>query len=354
MPTFNRQTGHNSVKAEERIVAFDDQLSGSGAVVELEAKIAAHFKMERALCVSSATSGLLAVALALELRNCEFITSPYSFGGSIASWLLLGNKPIFVDITPGSLTLDPEAIYKAVTPKTKAVLAVDIFGHPADMVRLRAIADELGIWYVADCAQSLGAYRDGQPSNCLADAVVISFGSHKALCAGEGGAVVSNSELYHRMIWHTQHPDRQRKMLGLHLHNEFAINGRIHPWAADWANMRFDDSLRSVDAYRDQCFTAIDVINSGGMTETIEFQQRQIRPSFFRLTAAWKDDAASEELEHTLAAANMPARISAAPVELLYRQPAFVAQYRRRSRIASPCLEAEQQAEKRFSIELLQ
>jgi perosamine synthetase len=152
-----------------RLATAGAQLVGSGAVAELEAKLRQHHGMRYALCVSSATSGLLAVALALNLRCAEFITTPYTYGASLAGWLILGNRPVFADIDAQTLTLAPEAVPRCTTPRTKAILAVDIFGNPADMHALRRVADEHGLWYVADAAQSLGARRDGLPASSLAE-----------------------------------------------------------------------------------------------------------------------------------------------------------------------------------------
>jgi perosamine synthetase len=327
------------------------QLAGSGAVAELEHKIANHFAMKHALATSSATSGLLAIALAIGLHDSEFITTPYTYGASIASWLMLGNKPIFADIDPLTLTIDPAAVRKAVTTKTRALLAVDIFGHPSDTENLRAVADELGIWYIADGAQSLGAYRDGLPASHLADAVVMSFTAGKPLCAGEGGAIATrNVELYGKAIWYTQHPDRQRKTLGLHLSNEFAVNARIHPLAAIWANARLEDSLYEIKNHRGLCFRIIDLLNSVGLTQVVDYEVRGIEPSFFRLTAAWKGRSAFSEIEQAFADSDMLLGTGPSPIELLYRQPAFLAQCGRRYRIPSPCRVAERQARDRFTV----
>src|SRR5205085_11105917 len=103
-------------------------LCGSGAVAELESKLKRHYGVRYALCVSNATVGLLALALALDLKRHEFVTSPFTYGASIAGWLLLGNTPRFADIDPMSLALDCESARKAVSRKTRALLAVDIFG----------------------------------------------------------------------------------------------------------------------------------------------------------------------------------------------------------------------------------
>lgn len=326
-------------------------LCGTEAVAALEDKLARHYGMKHALCVSSATTGLLALALALDLKQCVFVTTPYTWGGSLASWLMLGNRPTFADIEPCSLTLDPVAVDKVITEKTKALLAVDVVGHPSDTAALRQIADRHGLWYIADGAQSLGAHRDGLPASHLADAVVTSFTTGKSVFAGEGGAIITNNtELYQKLIWHTQHPYRQQRELGLHLWNEFALNARIHPLAAVWANATFKTSLQSLKAWQEECFALIEVLNRSSLTAPIEFEQQSVAPSFFRLTAAWKGRPQEARLLETLKQHNSRVAIVPSPVTLLYEQASFLAQYRRRFCLPFPCVNAARQAARRFCL----
>lgn len=326
-------------------------LNGSGAVAKLEERLKKFYGMRHALCVSNATAGLMAVALALDLRGDEFVTTPVSFGGSIASWLLLGNKVIFADVEPSTLTLDCKSVRRCITPRTRAILSVDIFGNPSHTDALRKLCDEYQIWYIADAAQSLGAYRNGKPASCMADALVVSFSPSKSLFAGEGGAVMTNnSELYQKMIWHTQHPARQRRDLGFNLSNEFAINGRISPLSAVWANSIFDESLRQLQQHQAMCFGIIRALNSIGLTMPIDFEEKGITPSFFRLTAKWKRKACAAALLRELHQQDLSVNRHPQPFTLLYQQPAFVAQYGRQYKIQKPCSEAEKQIFNRFSL----
>jgi dTDP-4-amino-4,6-dideoxygalactose transaminase len=326
-------------------------LCGTGAVAELEDKLKRHYGMRHALCVSNGSTGLLAIALALGLEDAEFVTTPYTYGATVAGWLLLGNKPVFADIDPYTLTLDPEAVRCTIRPKTQAILAVDIYGVPADQVALRRVADEHGLWYIADAAQSLGAVRDGLPASALADALVVSFTTGKSVFAGEGGAVLTNNtDLYEKLLWYTQHPARQRRELGLHLSNEVALNSRIHPLAAIWASAAFEESLRKLRCHQRECFKLIDVLNALGWTEPIEFTSRGLHPTFFRLTAAWKDQPAESDLLQELRNRGIRVSLASPPVRLLYQQPAFLARYRRRFRMPAPCHQAEHQARQRFCL----
>lgn len=329
------------------------QLSGGGAVAALERKLAEYFQMKHALSVASATVGLFILGLGLDFKKAEFVTSPLTFGGTVASWLLLGNKSVFSDIDAQTLTLDPDAVRACVTEETKAILAVDIFGNPCDTNTLRNIADEYGLFYIADCAQSFGASRDGLPTNHFADAIVVSFTAGKTLFAGEGGAVLTdNTELYHKLIWFSQHPFRQQKELGLGLANEFSFNGRIHPLAAIWANTCFDTSLSSLRQRQVDCFRVIESLNDSSLTEQITFAKQHICPSFFRLTAELKRPETEDELVDYLSERGIQATISQVPASLIYHQPAFKIQYQEQFCLPAPCRVAERQMRKRIVINL--
>ncbi len=330
----------------------DFHLVGAGAVAELEDKLKKHYGMRYALCLSSGTAGLLGAALALDLKGEEFLTTPYTYGGSLAAWLLLGNRPVFSDINPHTLELDADAARKRISSNTRAILAVDVFGIPSDTEALRRLADEYGLWYVADAAQSFGAFRSGRPASAMADLLVLSFTAGKPLSAGEGGAILTNHlALYEKLVWFTQHPGRQRRDLGLHLDNEFAFNARIHPAAAEAASNGFEAALEGARRRRQRCFQIIRLLNESRLTEPVEFEAQGIEPSFFRLTAAWQDKPNEGPLCRSLAAAGFEVEVAPATVRPIYRQPAFLAQYRRRLRKAPRCPRAERQAEVRFCLE---
>src|SRR5437899_11604790 len=148
--------------------ALPDHYTGLGNVAVLEKRLKELYEMRYALAVSSASAGLIGVALALDLRNGSFLTTPYTWGGSVAGWMMLGNRPLFADIDPATLTLDPESVRRRLRRGVRAILSVDIYGYPADQQALRRLADDHGFFYVADCAQSFGAKRLGKLSGAMA------------------------------------------------------------------------------------------------------------------------------------------------------------------------------------------
>lgn len=339
-------------KVSHDAAAAQMHLTGTGPVAELERKIKRHYSTKYALCLSNGTTALTALALALELKNSDFVTTPYTYGATVSGWMMLGNKPVFADIDGETLALDCRAAAKAVTSRTKAVLAADIYGIPHDSQGMRKIADEHGLWYIADCAQSLGATRYGAPSGILADALVVSFTAGKTLFAGEGAAVATNNEtIYEKLLWITQHPLRQKKELGLDLYNEFGLNARIHPLAAVWACAVWPDALKKLAAHQRDCYEIIAKLNDIGLTETISFMPEKINPSFCRLTAVWKNCRPEKAiLEKELSDCIGPTIIEDGPVRLLFQQPSFGAQYKKGDWKKFQCLQAERQVKSRFCI----
>ena len=145
--------------------------------------------------VSSGTAGLhLCVRLADLGMADEVVTTPLSFVASTNCLLYEGAQPVFVDVDPETLNLDPAAVAAAVTPRTRAILAVDIFGYPAELDDLAAVADERGLVLIEDAAQALGAEYRGRPVGSFGHPAVFGFYPNKQLTTGEGGAVTLSSE----------------------------------------------------------------------------------------------------------------------------------------------------------------
>jgi dTDP-4-amino-4,6-dideoxygalactose transaminase len=148
-----------------------------------------------AAAVSSCTAGMHLTLKALDIGpGDEVITTPYTMAATIEPVIYCGAKPVFADIDPMTLTIDPDNIEKQISRKTKAIIAVDIAGNPCDYRRLRAICRKYKLRLIADAAHSLGALYYGKPSGTLADASVLSFYPTKTITAGEGGMVVTNSK----------------------------------------------------------------------------------------------------------------------------------------------------------------
>ncbi len=143
------------------------------------------------VAVSSATAGLITILEAVGVRGKEVITSPFSFVATAEAIIRCGGNPVFADVDPDSLTVQPSEVERLVGKKTACILPVDIAGFPADYLPLRKVGRESGVPIIADASHSLGTLYRGKsvPQNC--DAAVFSFHATKNLACGEGGMVVS-------------------------------------------------------------------------------------------------------------------------------------------------------------------
>ncbi len=154
-----------------------------------------------AAAVSSGTAGLhlLCVAAGLEPGD-EVITSPYSFVASANCAIYEGAAPVFADIDTRTLNLDPAAVEAAVTERTKAVIAVDIYGYPCELDELRSICERHGLTLIQDACEALGARYQGDPVGSQGPSAVFAFYPNKQITTGEGGMVTTHSEDEHRLL----------------------------------------------------------------------------------------------------------------------------------------------------------
>ncbi len=181
-------------EAEERAVIEvlrSGQLSLGPRVGEFERRFAAQVQAPLACAVSSGTAGLHLALRASEVgTGDEVITSPFSFVASANAALYEGARPVFADIDPVTLNLDPQAAAAAVTERTRAILPVHIFGYPADMLAFEQLADRHGLAIVEDACEALGAkHADGVPVGGRGHPAVFGFYANKQLTTGEGGMV---------------------------------------------------------------------------------------------------------------------------------------------------------------------
>ncbi|HET7745233.1 MAG TPA: DegT/DnrJ/EryC1/StrS family aminotransferase [Gaiellaceae bacterium] len=148
-----------------------------------------------AAAVSSGTAGLHLLTLAAGVgEGDEVITSPYSFVASANCALYEGATPVFADVDPHTWNLDPLAVEAAVTERTRAVVAVDIYGYPCELDELRAICDLHGLVLIEDSCEALGARYRGRPIGSHGPSAVFAFYPNKQITTGEGGIVTTHSE----------------------------------------------------------------------------------------------------------------------------------------------------------------
>jgi perosamine synthetase len=181
----------------ERVVEVlrSPNLSLGPTLCRFEEAFATYMGRRRAVAVNSGTSGLFLSLLTLEIGpGDEVITTPFTFVASATSIMMTGARPVFVDIDPVSLNLDPGRIEAAITGRTKAVLPVEIFGNPAGFDRVRAVAKRRHLPVVEDSCEALGSTLHGQKAGTFGEMSVFGFYPNKQITTGEGGMIVTDRD----------------------------------------------------------------------------------------------------------------------------------------------------------------
>ncbi|MDP3716220.1 MAG: DegT/DnrJ/EryC1/StrS family aminotransferase [Acidobacteriota bacterium] len=160
-----------------------------------EEAFAAYLGARHSVGVTSCTAGLHLALLAVGVGpGDEVITTPMTFAATANVVLHTGATPVFVDVEPDTGLISPAAIERAVTPRTKAIVPVHLYGQMADMRRIKTIANRAKLSVIEDCAHAIESERDGVKPGALSDAASFSFYATKNITSGEGGAVVTNSD----------------------------------------------------------------------------------------------------------------------------------------------------------------
>jgi UDP-2-acetamido-2-deoxy-ribo-hexuluronate aminotransferase len=165
-------------------------------VKALETRLAARTGVQHCVSVASGTEALLIALMALDIRaGDEVITSPFTFAATAEMIALLGARPVFVDIEPDTCNLDAALLEAAITPRTRAIMPVSLYGQVADMDRINAVAARHGLPVIEDAAQSYGATFQGKASGGLSTIGCTSFFPSKPLgCYGDGGALFTDDD----------------------------------------------------------------------------------------------------------------------------------------------------------------
>lgn len=194
-------------------------------VLELEEKLAAFVGVRHCISVASGTDALLIAMMALGVKpGDEIITTPFTFIATGEMIALLGATPVFLDIDPRTYNLDPKRIEAAITPKTKGIIAVDLFGQCADFDEINAIASKYGLFVIEDAAQSFGATYKGRRSCALSTISCTSFFPSKPLgCYGEGGACFSDDDALAKLMREIRVHGQDRR----YHHPVIGVNGRM-------------------------------------------------------------------------------------------------------------------------------
>lgn len=224
VPLLDLKAQYAAIREEVR-AAVDRVLESQhfilGPEVEaLEAEVAAYSQCRYGIGVSSGSDALLVALMALDLQaGDEVITTPYTFFATAGAIVRLGGRPVFVDIDPETYNLDPAAIESAVTPRTRAILPVHLYGQMADMQPVMEIAERHGLPVIEDAAQAIGAEYRGQRAGSIGHCGCFSFFPSKNLGGiGDGGMVTTNdpalAEKLRLLRGHGAKPKYHHKLVG--------------------------------------------------------------------------------------------------------------------------------------------
>jgi dTDP-4-amino-4,6-dideoxygalactose transaminase len=229
VPALNLKAQYQTIRDElEPVILglFESQMFVMGPEVEkLEAELAKYCGVRCGIGCASGTDALLLPLLARRVGpGDEVITSPYTFFATAGSIWRTGAKPVFVDIEPDSYNIDPARIEAAITPRTKAIIPVHLYGQTADMEPIREIAGKHGLFVVEDAAQAIGAAYKGQRAGSLGDVAALSFYPSKNLGGfGDAGMIVTDDAVLGRSMARL----RVHGMEPKYCHHEVGINSRL-------------------------------------------------------------------------------------------------------------------------------
>lgn len=175
--------------------SWGSHFNGGEEVTAFESEWAKYFKVKHAIAVNSASSAIQMAVGAIGISSGdEVIVTPYSMCISATAPLFYGGIPVFADIEPDYFCLDPKSIEERITPRTKAIIVVDLFGQPYDADAINAIAKKHKLFVIEDAAQAPGALYKGKYAGTLGDMGIFSLNYHKHIHTGEGGVLVTNND----------------------------------------------------------------------------------------------------------------------------------------------------------------
>jgi UDP-2-acetamido-2-deoxy-ribo-hexuluronate aminotransferase len=303
-----------SINARVQRVLDHGQYIMGPEVKELEEKLAAYTGAKHCIAVASGTEALLMSLMALGIRpGDEVITTPFSFIATAEVIVLLGAKPVFVDIEPDTCNINARLIEAAITPKTKAIMPVSLYGQPADMDEINAIAARHGnIPVIEDAAQSFGATYKGKKSCNLSTIGCTSFFPSKPLgCYGDGGAIFTSDDALAQAMREIRVHGQSKR----YVHTRVGVGGRMDTLQCAIVLAKFDrfdwevEQRLNIGARYNELFS--------GKVETVI--QRSDRTSVFAQYTVKVEER--ETLQASLNEAGIPTAVHY-PVPM-HQQPAY-------------------------------
>lgn len=307
----------DDVKQRLHTVLGHGQYINGPEVKELEEALSSYTGAPHCIGVSSGTDALLVAMMALGIGpGDEVITTPFTFIATAETIALLGATPVFVDIRPDTCNIDPSLIEKAITPRTKAIMPVSLYGQCADFDEINAIAENHGIPVIEDAAQSFGATYKGKRSCNLSGIACTSFFPSKPLGGyGDGGACFTDDEELATRIRQIKDHGQDRR----YNHPRLGINGRLDAMQAAVLLAKlaiFDDEVKARARVGEAYTTAFS--EAGIRTPTILSHNTSV---FAQYTLFVEN---RDEVQKKLTAKGIPTAVHY-PIPL-HRQPVFMAE----------------------------
>ena len=283
---------------------------GGKAVSDFAAALAAYNEVKHVIPCANGTDALQIAMMALDLQpGDEVITPSFTYIATVEVMALLKLKPVFVEVDKRTFCIDPQAIEKAITPRTKAIVPVHLYGQSCDMQPIMDIANRHGLHVIEDNAQAIGAtyrFADGsvKKTGSIGTIGCTSFYPSKNLgCFGDGGAIGTNDEkLAGKMRMISNHGQTRR-----YYHDIVGCNSRLDAIQAAILNIK----LRHLDQYTEARTRAADFYNqafAGIKQITTPYRSPNGRHVFHQYTVVL-EDASRDALNEYLAAANIPSMI---------------------------------------------
>ena len=263
-------------------------------VGEFECSAAGYLGSRYAVACSSGTDALQIAMMALGIGpGDDVVTTPFTFVATAETIAILGARPVYVDIDPKTFNIDPERIEAALTPKTKAIIPVHLYGHPADMDPIMDVARTHGIKVIEDCAQAMGASYKATKVGTIGDIGCISFFPSKNLgCFGDGGMMVTNDKpLAEKLHVIASHGSRVR-----YYHEVLGVNSRLDTIQAAILGVK----LRHLEEYNSARQRAAVLYDGmlGGLPVTVPYEDAKGQHIYHQYTIrAPRRDALAQTLK---------------------------------------------------------
>jgi perosamine synthetase len=232
IPLSSPDITHKEIEVINQVLATPF-LSIGPKINEFEKRISSYLGTKYAVGVNSGTSGLHLCIRSLEIRDGdEVITTPFSFVASSNCILFERAKPVFVDIEEDSLCINSEKIEEKITPKTKAILPVHVFGHPCKMDKVTEIATKYNLFVIEDACEALGSEYIGRKVGSFGNAAVFAFYPNKQITTAEGGMIVTNDENIAKLCMSMRNQGRAEDSQSEVLYDRLGYNYRMNELSA--------------------------------------------------------------------------------------------------------------------------